>query len=186
MDKALEHISEQPRLQGVKEYIKLTKHDVSTISCTISHAFSAAQGTVGLMPMLRGHNQLPELLFPLARMTFWGFAKGWITEKLIATGCTNQRWWHIIAHEVFSCLGLSVNKQLAYSFFWGDATKQKPPEITFISPTHFIKNFSGLQLLSCTRCPPKFSNERQHLLPSSQKPWRIKALQYSSICLQSS
>ena len=127
MDKALEHISEQPRLQGFKEYIKLIKHDVSTISCTISHAFWAAQGTVGLMPMLRGHNQLPELLFPLARMTFCGFAKGC---------CTLDRWWP------YYCLGLSVNKQLDYIFLFLGMQQNK---------------FSRLELLSCSRFPPNLA-----------------------------
>lgn len=126
MDKALEHISEQPRLQGFKEYIKLTKHDVSTISCTISHAFSAAQGTVGLMPMLQGHNQLPELLFPLARMTFCGFA--WM---LPWTGGG-----HVIAHEVFFCLGWQLTNNLLLPFFGCNKTKAARNHIHFTHSFH--------------------------------------------------
>ena len=131
-----------------------------------------SQGTVGLMPMLQGHNQLPELLYP-PRMTFCGFV-GWIQS-----GCPLKV--ATLLPSVF--LFVWVNRQFDHHVFL-DATQQNAIRNHIHFTLQFIKSSQGSH--GCTGFPQFQGNERQHLFPSSQKPWRIMALQYSAICSQSS
>ena len=123
-----------------------------------------SQGTVGLMPMLQGHNQLPELLYP-PRMTSCGFV-----------GCHPEwlpplRWPYYCHLFFFVCLfGLTGNFD----------------HHVFLGRNKINKTKRHQKSHSCTGFPQFQGNERQHLFPSSQKPWRIMALQYLAICIQSS